>query len=119
LQISGHQKEIALNFYNKSTINSFIAIIYRHQLFKRDLKNLFSTMVDIDFSDIQEKYTINVPETFDNVVVVDNLPIVDSSKESKLIAVVKKIFKNIGVIEDNGIYMPKGDDEKSKGYCLF
>jgi translation initiation factor 3 subunit B len=76
-------------------------------------------MEDIDFSDIEAKYKIDVPETFDNVVVVDNVPIVDHTKEEKLLNVIRKVFKNIGTIKENGIYMPKGDDGKSKGFMFI
>ncbi|KAI8901054.1 eukaryotic translation initiation factor eIF2A-domain-containing protein [Globomyces pollinis-pini] len=74
---------------------------------------------EIDFSDIEEKYKVVVPTTFDNIVVIDNLPVVDGSKEEKLINVVKKIFKNVGTIKENGIQMPMGPNGKSKGFLFM
>jgi translation initiation factor 3 subunit B len=70
-------------------------------------------MVEIDFSDIEEKYSITVPEGFNNVILIDNLPIVDSKKEEKLINVIKKIFKDI--TQEMSVFMPMKSDEKSKG----
>jgi translation initiation factor 3 subunit B len=68
-----------------------------------------------DFSDLIEKYQV-VPEIgYSNMVCIDNAPIVDDKKEEKLIAVIKKIFKNVGTIVEDGIYMPK-ENGKSKGY---
>ncbi len=74
------------------------------------------TQTDVDFSDLEEKYAVKVPEGFDHIVLVDNAPKVDSSKEEKLLSVIRKIFKNIGTIPDDGIYMPKDESTgKSKG----
>ncbi|KAJ3371648.1 Translation initiation factor 3 subunit b [Kappamyces sp. JEL0680] len=74
----------------------------------------------LDFSEIEAKYAIKVPETFDNIVVVDNVPIVDSSKEEKLLNVIKKIFKSVGGIKENGIFMPKdAETTKSKGFMFI
>jgi translation initiation factor 3 subunit B len=73
-------------------------------------------MADIDFSGIEAKYAINIPETFENIVVVDNVPIVDGSKDEKLLSVIKKIFKSAGSIKEKGIFMPKDPvTGKSKG----
>ncbi|PVU99008.1 hypothetical protein BB559_001066 [Furculomyces boomerangus] len=81
-----------------------------------DPKNLPATEEDIDFSDLEDKYSEEVLEdTLDNVVLIDCLPIVDDKKEAKLSALIKKITKNIGKIRENGIHMPK---EKSDGKSL-
>ncbi|KAJ3195587.1 Translation initiation factor 3 subunit b [Irineochytrium annulatum] len=72
---------------------------------------------EIDFSDIYDRFRVPEPTGFDSVIVVDNAPIVDTSKKEKLIAVIKKIFKNIGPIKETN--MPMGDDGKSKGYIFM
>lgn len=77
-------------------------------------------MTEIDFSDIEEKYAVTIPSTFDNIVVVDNIPVVDSSKEEKLLNVIKKIFKGCGTIKEDGIIMPKDlNSGKSKGWVVI
>lgn len=71
----------------------------------------------MDFSDIEEKYSIQMPTTFDNLVIVDNVPIVDTAKEEKLLNVIKKIFKPVALLQENAIVMPKDQKTcKSKGY---
>ncbi|KAK6199259.1 translation initiation factor eIF3 subunit [Scheffersomyces amazonensis] len=73
---------------------------------------------DIDFSDLEEKYTVdNVG--LDNYVVVDGAPIAPEAKVPVLLKVLKKIFNDVGeVVEgDDGIHMPL-ENGKSKGYLF-
>ena len=71
----------------------------------------------MDFSDIEEKYSIQMPTTFENLVIVDNVPIVDTAKEEKLLNVIKKIFKPVAPLQEDAIVMPKDQKTgKSKGY---
>ncbi|KAJ3270097.1 Translation initiation factor 3 subunit b [Terramyces sp. JEL0728] len=72
---------------------------------------------ELDFSDIEAKYAVDVPTTFDNIVVVDNVPVVDETKEEKLLKVIKKIFSSAGAIKD--ITMPKNPNGKSKGFLFM
>ncbi|PVU96646.1 hypothetical protein BB561_001043 [Smittium simulii] len=87
-----------------------------------DINNLPTTEEEIDFTDLEEKFSEKLlEETLDNVVLIDCLPIVDENKESKLFSLVKKITKNIGKILEDGIHMPKESvDGKSlsKGYAF-
>jgi translation initiation factor 3 subunit B len=67
---------------------------------------------EIDFSDIEKKFSIKQEDIMEKMVVIDNLPIVDEKKESKLITVLKKILKNIQEeISEDKIMIPK--DESS------
>ncbi|ABN67905.1 translation initiation factor eIF3 subunit [Scheffersomyces stipitis CBS 6054] len=72
---------------------------------------------DIDFSDLEEQYEVDVG--LDNYVVVDGAPIAPEAKVPVLIKVLKKLFNTVGkVVEgDEGIYMPL-EDGKSKGYLF-
>ncbi|KAF9313816.1 Translation initiation factor 3 subunit b [Podila horticola] len=79
-----------------------------------DLNNLPEHEEEIDFSDIEERYQLSFEEGFDNIVVVDNLPLVDDTKQEKLIQFLRKIFKNVGEIRDNHFTMPKAQNEKGK-----
>ncbi|ORX71228.1 translation initiation factor eIF-3b [Linderina pennispora] len=87
------------------------------------IANLPASEADIDFSDLEREFVVpEQEETLENVVVVDNLPVVDESKEEKLIAVLKKLFKKqAGAVKDNGIHMPheevKGKN-KTKGFAF-
>ena len=56
---------------------------------------------------------------FGNIVVVDNLPVVPREKFEKLEGVVRKIFSQIGVIKEDGLFMPVDPvSEKSLGYSM-
>lgn len=58
---------------------------------------------------------------FGNVIVVDNLPVVPAEKYEKLEGVIRKIFGQIGVIRENGLWMPRDEDGngKTKGYAFI
>ena len=73
---------------------------------------------DIDFSDLEAKYHVAAPSGYPKVVIVDGVPVIDASKEEKLFGVIKKIFKNMGEITENGMWMPKDANGKSKGCVL-
>jgi len=77
---------------------------------------------EIDFSDIEKQFemTMSLASSLASVVVVDNAPIIDQSKETKLFNVFKKIFKDIGKIVENGINMPRDPETNmSKGYLFI
>jgi hypothetical protein len=46
-----------------------------------DPKNFPETEEDIDFTDIEQAYPLPEDAGFDSIVVVDNVPVVDQSKE--------------------------------------
>jgi translation initiation factor 3 subunit B len=77
---------------------------------------------ELDFTDLEKEYEVSYEEGFDNVILVDNCPIVEEdARKQKLIAFLRKIFGTNGTIRDDGIYMPMGKDPesgkiKSKGY---
>ncbi|KAI3905116.1 hypothetical protein MKX01_017362 [Papaver californicum] len=55
-----------------------------------------------------------------NVIVVDNLPVVPPEKYDKLEGVVKKIYSQIGVIKEDGLWMPVNPEtQKTLGYCYI
>lgn len=56
---------------------------------------------------------------FGNVIVVDNLPVVAAEKFEKLEGVIRKIFGQIGVITENGLWMPKDESGKTEGYAFI
>ena len=57
---------------------------------------------------------------FGNVIVVDNLPVVPKEKFEKLEGVIRKIYSQIGVIKDDGFWMPiDPETQKTLGYCFI
>lgn len=51
---------------------------------------------------------------------MDNLPVVPKEKYEKLEGVVRKIYSQIGVIKEDGLWMPVDPDtEKTLGYCFI
>lgn len=67
------------------------------------------------------RYQIEAEEGFDNIVVVDGVPIVDKSKLDKLLAKISKEFGKRGAhIKTGNIFVPWDDAAgKSKGYASF
>lgn len=76
---------------------------------------------ELDFSDLEKEYEVSYEEGFDNVILVDNCPIVeDEGKKQKLITFIRRVFSSSGTIRDDGIFMPVDSDPqtgkiKSKG----
>jgi translation initiation factor 3 subunit B len=57
---------------------------------------------------------------FANIIVVDNLPVVPPEKYEKLENVVRKIYSQIGVIKEGGLWMPTHPEtQKTYGYCFI
>lgn len=55
-----------------------------------------------------------------NIIIVDNLPVVPREKFEKLEGVVRKIYGQIGVIKEDGLWMPVDPDtQKTLGYCFI
>ncbi len=76
---------------------------------------------EIDFSDLESKYQVDFDDCYDNILIIDNLPKIDESKEEKLLAVLKKnLFKAAAanLIED-GTMMPRCPSTgMSRGYLF-
>ena len=76
----------------------------------------------IDYSDLETKYSVKLDSSFSNIIIIDHLPQVDSSKEEKLISVLQKnVFGKENKPVTDGIFMPKCDDDTkalSRG-CMF
>ncbi|KAF5390296.1 hypothetical protein D9757_002830 [Collybiopsis confluens] len=62
---------------------------------------------DLDFSDIEAKYTVEYDDSFDNTLVVDGIPVIDKSKLEKLLVKICKEFSRKGVlVKPEDIFMP-------------
>lgn len=72
-----------------------------------------------DYSDIEAQYRVEMPTGFDQIVVIDGLPIIEEFKEEKLFSVIRRIFQDVGHILDEGIYHPRDPETKaSKGFMF-
>ncbi|XP_060560213.1 eukaryotic translation initiation factor 3 subunit B-like [Ruditapes philippinarum] len=56
-------------------------------------------------------------DSIDNVIIVDNIPVVGQERLPKLQNVVKKIYEKFGKIVND--FYPMGPDEKTKGYLFI
>lgn len=66
---------------------------------------------ELDFTDLEKEYAVSYEEGFDNVIIVDNCPIVEEdARKQKLIAFIRRIFSTNGTIKEDGIYMPMGQN---------
>lgn len=89
----------------------------------------YDAELDIDYSEIYEQYALDPESGFDNVLVVDNLPIVDESRRQKLLERLRQTFAKAGAplegsADDKGGYddmdMPWDDAANSnKGYMFI
>ncbi|KAF3792626.1 hypothetical protein EJ110_NYTH11177 [Nymphaea thermarum] len=73
-----------------------------------------------DDEDVIESENLDFDSGFENVIVVDNLPVVGLDKFEKLEGVIRKIFGQIGTIKERGLWMPLNQDtQKTQGYCFI
>ncbi|XP_020206252.1 eukaryotic translation initiation factor 3 subunit B [Cajanus cajan] len=73
-----------------------------------------------DDEEIYQEDNLEFESGFGNIIVVDNLPVVPREKFEKLEGVVRKIYSQIGVIKEGGLWMPVDPEtEKTLGYCFI
>ncbi|KAJ7225418.1 eukaryotic translation initiation factor eIF2A-domain-containing protein [Mycena pura] len=75
----------------------------------------------IDYSDIEAKYQVHYEDSLDNTLVIDNVPVIDKSKQEKLLARICKEISRKGVpAKPEDIYMPWNDATgKSHGFLFI
>ncbi|ODQ66851.1 eukaryotic translation initiation factor-like protein 3 subunit B [Nadsonia fulvescens var. elongata DSM 6958] len=83
-----------------------------------DQQEINQLIDQIDFTELEEKYSVANDDSFDNFVVVDGAPIVPEAKAPVLIKVLKKLFSTTGTITEDGFVMPLVDG-KSKGFIFI
>ncbi|KAI3449011.1 hypothetical protein Pfo_005676 [Paulownia fortunei] len=73
-----------------------------------------------DDEDLKEEESLEFEEGFGNIIVVDNLPVVPKEKFDKLEGVIRKIYSQIGIIKEDGLWMPVDPDtQKTQGCCFI
>lgn len=71
---------------------------------------------DIDYSDLEKQYAVELDLSTDHIMIVDQIPKLDDSKEDKFILIFrKKILGDLSAtVKPSGIYIPK-DPETNMG----
>ncbi|XP_056699547.1 eukaryotic translation initiation factor 3 subunit B [Spinacia oleracea] len=73
-----------------------------------------------DDEDLRAEENTEFDPGYSNIIVVDHLPQVPKEKFDKLESVIRKIYSQIGVIKENGFWMPVDPaTEKTLGYCFI
>jgi translation initiation factor 3 subunit B len=73
-----------------------------------------------DDDDLIDGDPLEFDKGFGNMVVIDNLPVVPTEKFEKLEGVVRKLCNQLGVIKEDGLWMPiDPSTQKSLGYCFI
>ena len=81
---------------------------------------MYLSIMYSDDEEVLQEESLEFDSGFGNIIVVDNLPVVPPEKFDKLEGVVRKIFGQIGVIKDDGLWMPVDPTTtKTLGYCFI
>ncbi|XP_010933521.1 eukaryotic translation initiation factor 3 subunit B [Elaeis guineensis] len=73
-----------------------------------------------DDEDLHQEDPLEFEAGFGNIIMVDNLPVVPPEKFEKLEGVIRKIYSQIGVIREGGLWMPVNPEtQKTLGYCFI
>ena len=68
---------------------------------------------ELSFDDIYAKHMVDVNESYDNIVIIDGIPIIGEDKLAKLLKVLKKSINSKSSIdlEDDQLFMPFIDNQ--------
>ena len=68
---------------------------------------------EIDFSDLRERFEVQLEQGLDAFVVVDGLPEVTEETKPRLIKFLLRRMNAVGKTREDSTYMPIGDDGRS------
>jgi hypothetical protein len=68
---------------------------------------------ELDFSDLREKFEVQLEQGYDTFVVIDGLPEVNEEQKPKLVKFLLKKLNTVGKTKEDLIHMPMGEDGKS------
>lgn len=71
---------------------------------------------ELDFSDLRERFEVQLEQGLDAFVVVDGLPEVTEETKPKLIKFLKRKLDAAGKVRDDSIHMPLGENGVSERY---
>ena len=108
------ESELVLQFYNLEARTPVFKILVRALRYNRIILaycyNWFSILELL--GDLLQKRPKDT-DSIDNVIIVDNIPVVGEDRLPKLQNVIKKIFEKFGKILTD--YYPMAEDKKTKG----
>jgi translation initiation factor 3 subunit B len=70
---------------------------------------------DLDFSDLQEKYQVQLQQGLDTFVVADGLPKVTAEQKPRLIKFLLRKLNDVGKTREDLVYMPVGESGQTDG----
>lgn len=72
---------------------------------------------ELDFSDLRERFEVQLEQGLDAFVVVDGLPVVNENTKPKLIKFLKRKLDAVGKVREDSIHMPLGADGNSERWA--
>jgi translation initiation factor 3 subunit B len=72
---------------------------------------------ELDFSDLREKYDVQIQQGLDTFVCVDGLPKVTEETKPKLIKFLLRKLNTVGKTKEDLIFMPVGESGQTDGYA--
>ncbi len=69
---------------------------------------------ELDFSDLRERFEVQLEQGLDAFVAVDGLPVVNADTKPKLIKFLRRKLEPVGKVREESIHMPLGEDGKSE-----
>lgn len=79
---------------------------------------------ELDFSDLREKFEVQLQQGLDTFVCVDGLPKVTEETKPKLIKFLLRKLNSVGKTKEELVFMPVGENGQTDGYvemltCAF
>lgn len=68
---------------------------------------------ELDFSDLRERFEVQLEQGLDGFVVIDGLPDVTEETKPKLIKFLLRKLNSVGRTREDSIFMPIGEDGHS------
>jgi translation initiation factor 3 subunit B len=72
---------------------------------------------ELDFSDLKERFEVQLEEGLDTFVVIDGLPLVTEATRPKLIKFLLRKLNAVGKTREDSVHMPLGEDGNSYQYA--
>ena len=73
---------------------------------------------DLDFTDLREKFEVQLEQGLDTFVVIDGLPEVTEETRPKLVKFLLRKLTTVGKTREDAVYMPLADNGKSHRYVI-
>jgi translation initiation factor 3 subunit B len=69
---------------------------------------------ELDFSDLRERFEVQLEQGLDAFVVIDGLPVVTEETRPKLIKFLLRKLNSVGRVREDSVHMPLGSDGNSE-----